>query len=116
MIRPQRRGTGAVSEQPQLMLLDPVLHLSARAVELLVQALSAGALKQQIRHHEARIGALGQILRLADHSMPARPGFARAIVKVAVAARGLARALMPYTGDQRRTTMQFRSFPFRSAF
>lgn len=57
-------ATGAVSEQIQLLFLDAVLHLTARAVELVVEVLG---LAFKIRHHIAGIATSVGVLELGDN-------------------------------------------------
>ena len=84
------RGRGSVGEQVALALLDPVLHLAAGAVDLLVEKAAVGLGPAQGGDDEARIGlALGPF-RLADHPAPARPAVERRIAEVPEAAGGLA--------------------------
>ena len=83
-------AAGAVGEQTQLLLLDAVLHLAAGAVDLLVQPLRRLDFGEfQVGHHEARIGALPQVLGLADHAPLAAPRAVRAIAELAEAAHRL---------------------------
>ncbi len=57
LVRPQRRRRCAVREQIQLLLLDPVLHLAAGAVQFLVQLPARHFLPAQAGDHEARVRA-----------------------------------------------------------
>ena len=68
-----RRRGGPVGKQVQLLLLDPVLHIPASAVQLLVQFLGSHLPAGQIRGEEARVVPFGQVLRLADHPPATRP-------------------------------------------
>ena len=82
----QHRGAaGAVGEQAQLLLLDPVLHFAAGAVQVLVQAPGVGALRRQAGDHEPRVRPLGQVLRLAHHAPDAGPAVQRAVAEVPAA-------------------------------
>ena len=85
-----RLGHGRAG-QAHLLLLDAVLHLAAGAVDLLVQPLRRLDFGEfQVGHHEARIGALPQVLGLADHAPLAAPRAVRAIAELAEAAHRLA--------------------------
>ena len=64
----------------QLLLLDPVLHLAATAVVLLVQRPApAASFDRQRRDHEPRVGPLGQVLGLGHHPPLAAPTVQRLI-------------------------------------
>ena len=52
-------GRGARSEEIELLLLDPVLHLTAGAVDVLVEGTGGDRAGWQRGHDEARVGALG---------------------------------------------------------
>src|SRR4029079_5900105 len=61
----------------ELALLDPVLHLAAGAVDLLVKILGLALVAPQRGDHEARIGFPLRPLGLGDDPAPAAPGPAR---------------------------------------
>src|SRR6266699_3595706 len=61
----------------ELALLDPVLHLAAGAVDLLVKILGLALVPPQRGDHEARIGFPLRPLGLGDDPAPAAPGPAR---------------------------------------
>ena len=84
------RGRGAVGEQVALAFLDPVLHLAAGAVDLLVEEAAVGLGSFERGDDEARIGLALRPLRLADHPAPAGPAVARRVAEVLEAAGGLA--------------------------
>ena len=70
---PQRRRRGAVGEQAELLLFDPVLHVAAGAVDLTVDPLGVAAVATgQRRHDEARVVLALQPLGLADHLLQRR--------------------------------------------
>ncbi len=84
------RGRGAVGEQVALAFLDPVLHLAAGAIDLLVEKAAVGPGLAERGDDEARVGlALGPF-RLADDAPPARPTVERGVAEVLEAAGGLA--------------------------
>ena len=69
--------------------LNPVLHVAAGAVDLLIEKTAVGLGLAQRGHDEPRIRlALGPF-RLADHPAPARPAVERRIAEVLAAAGGL---------------------------
>ena len=55
LVRPPRRRRSPVREQVQLLLLDAVLHVPARAVQLLVQRLGPDPPPLQAGHHQALV-------------------------------------------------------------
>ena len=57
-------GTGAISEQPQLLLLDPVLHLASGAVDLVIELLGIAV---EIGDDKSWITPLCGDLELGDH-------------------------------------------------
>lgn len=77
LIRREVVATGAVGEQAQLLLLDPILHLATDAVLLVVDRLrryggrsfdaGGNVLVEQVRHHEPRVLALAGVLGFGDH-------------------------------------------------
>ena len=71
LVCPERVARGSVREEIQLLLLDPVLHVAAGAVQVLVQLARGPGRGVQFGHDEARVGALREMLGLADD--PARP-------------------------------------------
>jgi len=70
-VGPHRHRARSVHEQIQLLFLDPILHLAARAIDLLMHARGIVCLGRQRRHHKARIATFRQPCGLADH--PPRP-------------------------------------------
>jgi len=54
-----------VREQPQLLLLDAILHLAAGAVDRLVQMLG---ISRKIRHNEPGVFALDHVLGLHNYA------------------------------------------------
>ena len=65
----ERGGGGAVGEEVELTLLDPVLHLAALAVEVFVELAARDLVSRQRRDHEARVCAARQPLRLAQTTL-----------------------------------------------
>src|SRR5438034_7353527 len=55
LVGPHRGSRGAVRIEVELTLLDPVLHVAAGAVDLLVQVLGPALVAPQRGDHEARI-------------------------------------------------------------
>jgi hypothetical protein len=104
LVGPHRRTTYPIREQHQLLLLDAILHVASAAVLLLVDRLPGERRGRQRGHHEARVGPLGQVLRLADHASLARPTVQRAIGKVLEDAGRL-----PGAGELLPGLRQFRS-------
>jgi hypothetical protein len=49
-------GRGAIGKEIELALLDPVLHVAAGAVDLLVEVLSLARFARERGDDEARIG------------------------------------------------------------
>ena len=92
LVRPHRRRRCAVREQIQLLLLDPVLHLAAGAVQFLVQLPARHFLPAQAGDHEARVRAAlaWQPLRLAHHSPLPAPVLQRAVAEIPETPRRLA--------------------------
>ena len=82
LIGPHRRRAGPVGEQVQLLLLDPVFHLPAGAVDFSYRRLCTGLADRTGGHHEARVALVRQILRLAHHPPFDGPGLARLIAEV----------------------------------
>jgi rsbT co-antagonist protein RsbR len=60
-------------EEAELLLLDAVLHLAARAVELLVERLGGPLRRREGGDDEARVLLIGDVLGLADDPALARP-------------------------------------------
>ncbi len=89
LIGPHHRRARAIREQPQLLLLDTILHLATGAVDALVQPLRSESLPTQVGDDEPRVGPLGQVLRLANHPTRSAPALARAVAKVTKAPRPL---------------------------
>ena len=56
LVCPQRRGARATGKQPQLLLLDAILHIAAGTVEGFIEALRTGLTSCQIGHDKARVG------------------------------------------------------------
>src|SRR5512143_1550403 len=65
-----RRGGGAVGEEIELALLDPVLHVAARAIQLFVEGAGWPAIRLQRGHNEAWVGLVAAPFGLADHPTP----------------------------------------------
>ncbi|AGA25936.1 hypothetical protein Sinac_1557 [Singulisphaera acidiphila DSM 18658] len=66
----------------ELLLLDPVLHLTATAVVLLVQRRRRSFLDRERRDHEPRVGPLAQMLGLGHHPTFSAPGLLRLITQL----------------------------------
>ena len=73
---------------------DAILHVPARAVQLLVQPPGGGFAWREIGHYEPRILPLRQIFRLADHTPLAAPRLSSPVDEVAEPPRRLAGAAM----------------------
>ncbi len=78
-ISAERVTARAIAEQVELLLLDPVFHLSARAVQLLVEVPLLELAGRQRRHDEPRVLALLEVLGLANDSARARPRLERLV-------------------------------------
>lgn len=81
LIGQQGVGAGAVGEQVELLLLDPILHLAAGAVEIFVESPCIGCLAAERGDDIARIGSLGEMLGLDHDPARAAPAVARAVVE-----------------------------------
>ena len=90
LVGAQGCGRGSVGEQVALAFLDPVLHLAAGAVDLLIEKAGARLGLVQRGDDEARIGLAVCPFRLGDDPAPARPAVERRIAEVLEAASGLA--------------------------
>ena len=91
LVRAHRPGRGAVGEQVELALLDPVLHLAAGAVEPLVERLraqAAGLSEVTTKRGLALVSPLppGQLLGLADHPARAAPAVQGLVAEILEAA------------------------------
>ena len=73
LVGPHGRGRGAVGEQIELALLDAVLHLAARAIDLLVEVPGLELLERQRGDHKAWIGFAAGPLGLGDDAALAAP-------------------------------------------
>ena len=71
-------GRGAVGEQAQLLVLDPVLHLPALAVHGVVKTLRV-VRHVEVGDHEAGVGAEVAVLGLDHHPTLAGPGSGRVL-------------------------------------
>ena len=62
-----------------MLLLDPVLHVAAAAIQFFVEGLLGNSLALEVGHHEARIAAAGarELLGLGHHPALAAPGVER---------------------------------------
>ena len=69
LIRPESVAGRPISEEIHLLVLDPILHVPAGAVQPGVEI--TVRLRRQVGHHEARVGPPGGMLGLHDH--PPRP-------------------------------------------
>src|ERR1700722_17068611 len=72
-----RDGRGAVGIEVELAFLDPVLHVTARAVDLLVQVLGLTLVASERVDHETGIGFSLGPLGLGHDPAPPAPGPAR---------------------------------------
>ena len=61
--------------EEELMFLDAVLHLSARAVKALAQVAGRRGSGIEVGDDESRVGTLGEMLRLGYDPPLACPGF-----------------------------------------
>ena len=57
----QTMATRAIGKEPELLLFDPVFHLPARTVDVVVNGLLVAC---EAGDHKARIGALRAVKRL----------------------------------------------------
>src|SRR5512143_238338 len=73
LVGPHRRGAGAIRIEVELALFDPVLHLAAGAIELLVKRSGRPAVRLQGGDDEAGIGLTTAPFRLADDAPPPGP-------------------------------------------
>jgi hypothetical protein len=78
------------ANRSRLTFLDPVLHLAAGAVDLLVERAAIRLGRFQRRDDEARIGFALCPFGFADHPAPARPTVERGVAEVLEAAGRLA--------------------------
>ena len=106
LVRRHRCRRGAVGEEVELLLFDPVLHLAAGAVDPLVEGLGVDRPPFQRGDDKPRVGALGQVLGLPDHPPPTAPAVPGAVAEVLVAAGRFAGLLVfvlgPGHGDGKR--------------
>ena len=77
LVGAHRGGRGAIRIEVELALLDPVLHVAAGAVDLLVEVLGLALVAPERSDHEARIGFPLRPLGLGDDPAPAAPAPAR---------------------------------------
>ena len=84
LIGAHRGRRGAVGEQPQLLLLDAVLHVATGAVQFFVEHLLGNRLPAKAGHHEARIAAVGtpQPLGLGHHPALVAPRVQRPVAEL----------------------------------
>jgi hypothetical protein len=88
-------GREPVGEQAHL-LHDAILHLSPRAVELLVQLLRGPGLSRQWSHHEARVFSLVEVFGLGHNATQTGPALVRLIGELGEEAHRLAGALVQH--------------------
>src|SRR5438552_2009502 len=88
-----RGGAGPVGEQPQLLFLNSVLHLSAGAVDVLVDVAPSQLTRRQRCHHETGIGSLFQMLGFADHPTFSAPTVLSRVLEFLIETGGFARLL-----------------------
>lgn len=98
LVGAHRRRAGAIGKQPELLFLNAILHVAARAIELFIESLRVGLACSQVGDDKAWIGLARQVFRLANDAPLARPGLARLIVEVAEAPRRLTSAFMGDAG------------------
>src|SRR6185436_19931406 len=85
------RGRGAVCKQIYLALLDAVLHLAARAVDVFIERAGIAVSRRQRGDDEARVSLALRPLRLGDDTALPAPALARRPDQLLEAARRLAR-------------------------
>ena len=73
LVGAHRRGAGAVGEEIELALLDPVLHVAASAIQLFVEGAGRPAVRLQRGHNEAWVGLAAAPFGFTDHPPPPRP-------------------------------------------
>src|SRR6185312_13706535 len=84
-------GRGTIGIEIELAFLDPVLHVAAGAVELLVEVFGLALSALERGDDEARIGPILGDLGLADDPALAAPAAARPIPELPEVLRGLVR-------------------------
>src|SRR6185437_8472065 len=84
-------GRGTIGIEIELAFLDPVLHVAAGAVELLVEVFGLALSALERGDDEARIGPILGDLGLADDPALAAPAAARPIPELPEVPRGLVR-------------------------
>ena len=92
LVGPHGCRRGAVGEQVQLLLLDPVFHVATPTIQLLVKGVRPDPVAAEAGDDETGIGAPRprQPFRLGDHAARPAPAVDRAPAEVAVAPRRLA--------------------------
>src|SRR4029078_11568755 len=73
-------GRGAVGKEVELLLLDPVLHLAASAVDLFIDGARLGLLRGQRGNDESRVLSVQSDLGLADDAPLSAPAVERPVV------------------------------------
>ena len=76
LIGPPAVAAGAIGKEPELLLLDSVLHLAARAEDLVVEGLRFA---WEAGHHKARVAPPVAMLGFGDHPSLAIPSVRRVI-------------------------------------
>src|SRR5574342_348130 len=83
----------SVCEEEELLFLDAVLHVPTSAVFVLVQRSGVDLVGRQRGDDEAGIGALVEVLGLADDSTPTTPTVQGGVGEVLEHPSGLSRGL-----------------------
>jgi hypothetical protein len=86
LVRSHGHGRGAIGEQVELLLPDPVLDVAAGAVDVLVQGTGVDGPGGERGHDQARVCSLGQVLGFRHDAARPAPAVERAPEEVGEAA------------------------------
>ena len=82
LMGPHAFGRGAVGEEVELLLFNPVFHLAAGAIEVLVKGAPTDLAGLERGDDGTGVQTLGQPFRLGHDPAPARPALQRAMIEI----------------------------------
>jgi hypothetical protein len=107
LVRAKRLRAHAAREEVELLLLDAVLQVAARAIDVFVQLAAVVSVDRSRRHDEARVVALARVLGTGDHSARSAPRVVRLVLQsTKVPTAGVSAAALVEDVDRVRAARQ----------